>query len=319
MINRDNWVLVSKYLVYQRDVLQLNTQTVDRAWVSLRHLLEWADATRISNARNIRPVFPAYLASRSLSRESQRRSCEAARKFFEWLQEEHPNRYTRLTSIWLDTLKPAKQPEQATERDVYTLDDIRQLVSLNAATLANQRDTAAVAMLFLSGMRVGAFCSLAIDCVDTATRSIKQHPELGVRTKGGKRATTYMLDIPDLLDVVSRWDAIVRSALSGSALWYAPLEPAGIALATAYEVSPNRRIKFSANLRRLCKIAGVRYRSPHQLRHGHAVYALSLAGDFDDLKAVSQNLMHSDIKVTDGIYNIMPDIDVANRIGGLTQ
>jgi len=141
----------------------------------------------------------------------------------------------------------------------------------------------------------------------------------GVRTKNKKRATTYLLDIPDLLDVVQCWDDVVRSRLAESALWYAPLVQAGVALAKAYEKSQNRRVKFSTSLRRLCERAGVRYRSPHKLRHGHAVHALALAKDVADLKAISQNLMHSDLKTTDGIYGILKDEDVMTRIGGLTK
>ena len=66
-------------------------------------------------------------------------------------------------------------------------------------------------------------------------------------------------------------------------------------------------------------MADVRYRSPHKLRHGHAVYALGLARDVADLKAVSQNLMHRDLETTDGIHGILPDGDVMERIGGLTK
>ena len=319
MVNRDNWKLIKRYLAYVRDVLQHDPQTVDRAWCSLRHLIEWADRASLANVRKIRPVFPRYLAERDLSHASQARACNTARAFFLWLKEEHSRSYGRITSIWLDTLRPAKQAELPRERDVYTLDDVRAIAALPAVTLADQRDAAAVAMLFLSGMRIGAFTSLTIDCVDLVNRAIKQWPEKGVRTKNKKRATTYLLDIPDLLDVVQCWDDVVRSRLAESALWYAPLVQAGVALAKAYEKSQNRRVKFSTSLRRLCERAGVRYRSPHKLRHGHAVHALALAKDVADLKAISQNLMHSDLKTTDGIYGILKDEDVMTRIGGLTK
>jgi site-specific recombinase XerD len=319
MVNRDNYKLVKKYMAYVRDVLQHDEQTVDRAWCSLRHLLEWTDRVSLANVRKIRPVLPRYLVQRDLSLESQRRACNTAKAFFEWLKEEHPRHYVRITSIWLDTLRPAKQAELPRERDVYSLDDIRQIAALPAKTLAAQRDVAAVAMLFLSGMRIGAFTSLTLDCVDLEPRAIKQWPELGVRTKNKKRATTYLLNMPGLLHVIKRWDKVVRAKLPGSALWYAPLVPAGVALATEYEKSWNRRIKFSVNLRRLCEQAAVKYRSPHKLRHSHAVYALGLAKDMADFKAISQNLMHSDLKTTDGIYNILKNEDLMTRIGGLTK
>jgi site-specific recombinase XerD len=56
---------------------------------------------------------------------------------------------------------------------------------------------------------------------------------------------------------------------------------------------------------------GLPYHSPHKFRHGHAVYALKMAkkGVFA-LKAVSQNLMHENLSITDGIYGIMAETDV---------
>jgi integrase len=55
------------------------------------------------------------------------------------------------------------------------------------------------------------------------------------------------------------------------------------------------------------KSAGVKYKSPHKLRHGHAVYALKL-------KAISQNLMHSTIGIMDGIIGVLVGDDVHNTI-----
>jgi len=44
------------------------------------------------------------------------------------------------------------------------------------------------------------------------------------------------------------------------------------------------------------------YLSPHTSRHGHAVHALKMAKDGSALKAVSQNLMHENLSITDGVY-----------------
>jgi integrase len=43
------------------------------------------------------------------------------------------------------------------------------------------------------------------------------------------------------------------------------------------------------------------YHSPHKFRHGFAVYGIKNAIDIAGLKAVSQNLMHSSITITNGI------------------
>ena len=52
---------------------------------------------------------------------------------------------------------------------------------------------------------------------------------------------------------------------------------------------------------------GLLYHSPHKFRHGHAVYAIKLAKDVSALKAVSQNLMHENLNVMDGIYGILSE------------
>jgi hypothetical protein len=58
----------------------------------------------------------------------------------------------------------------------------------------------------------------------------------------------------------------------------------------------------------------VPYHSPHKFRHGHAVYSLKQADNVGDLKAISQNLMHSNLAVTDGVYAILSDEAVRERI-----
>jgi len=40
--------------------------------------------------------------------------------------------------------------------------------------------------------------------------------------------------------------------------------------------------------------------SLHKFRHGHAIYALSNANDMAALKAISQNMMHAILSITEG-------------------
>lgn len=64
---------------------------------------------------------------------------------------------------------------------------------------------------------------------------------------------------------------------------------------------------------------GLLYHSPHKFRHGNAVYSIKLAKDIAALKAVSQNLMHSNLSITDGVYGILSDSDVREQICTLGQ
>jgi hypothetical protein len=61
------------------------------------------------------------------------------------------------------------------------------------------------------------------------------------------------------------------------------------------------------------------YHSPHKFRHGNAVYSIKLAKDIAALKAVSQNLMHSNLSITDGVYGILSQTDLREQIALLGQ
>ena len=59
------------------------------------------------------------------------------------------------------------------------------------------------------------------------------------------------------------------------------------------------------------------YYSPHKFRHGHATYSISKAVTVADLKAISQNLMHSNLSITDGVYAVLSENELSERIGKL--
>lgn len=326
MINRENYQLTQRYLAYLAEVEQLQGKTLANKRVHLRHLLEWADAHSFAQAPDVRPTLPRYLlsarddgADKPLSRDHMAKICGTTRKFFAWLRLLAPGRFKDLTPAWIATLAPVRRPgdDAPAERDIYTLADVRALLAAPAEKLTHRRTRAGVAMLFLSGMRIGAFVTLRIECVDLAQRVIKQWPALGVHTKGGKTATTYLLDIPDLLAVVQEWDSYVRQVSPASGLWYPALLRDGVAIDVTATSHPNRRAQFDLELRDLCQRAGVPYRSPHKLRHGHAVYALQQAQTLADYKAISQNLMHASLQTTDAVYAVLTPDDVAARIKGL--
>jgi len=71
-------------------------------------------------------------------------------------------------------------------------------------------------------------------------------------------------------------------------------------------------------LRVLFSMANVPFKSPHKFRHGHAVYGLLHAQTMADYKAVSMNLMHDSIEITDSTYAPMLSSDVQERIAGLS-
>ena len=59
---------------------------------------------------------------------------------------------------------------------------------------------------------------------------------------------------------------------------------------------------------------GLPYHSPHKFRHGNAVYSIMRTKDIAGLKAVSQNLMHSNLSITDGVYGVLSENNVKEQI-----
>jgi len=168
-------------------------------------------------------------------------------------------------------------------------------------------------------MRASAFTTLPIEAVDLDNLRLRQWPELGVHTKNGKKATTFLLNIPEILAPVRQWDAIVRKSLPGSSSWYAPIAHSwGDQFLSQDEPGKTRSQALQKRLELLFSIANLEFKSPHKFRHGHAVYGLLHAQTMADYKAVSMNLMHESIEITDSTYAPMLSSDVQERIAGLS-
>jgi len=193
------------------------------------------------------------------------------------------------------------------------------ILDVSPKKLIERRDRAAIAFLFLSGARDGAFVSLPIHAIDLDVLKVQQMPCLGVNTKYEKSATTYLLNIPNLLGVVRDWDQLVRDDLPPNALWYATLTRDGTGFTGKTQPGSSRAAAVREGLQTLCQRANIPYRCPHNLRHGHAVYAIQRCKTMADLKAVSQNLMHESVVTTEKIYGGLPNDTVKNRIDALTN
>ena len=328
MINRQNWLDVRAYLHHGQYIRQNDPETVSRLRSHLRHLLEWADETALPAARSVDPTYPTYLmTARSDGRDkplapvSIVKGLAAARQFFAFARAEWSMRYKPITESWIDMLQPPRHIRSDSRlplHQFYDLDAVLKIAAVSTETLREERGKVAACMLFLSGMRADALASLPVSCVDIGTRQVMQLPEVGVRTKNRKAAITYLLEIPELLVVVEAWDHRVR-ALPLSALWYATLTNDGMHLTSTQVAFNGRDNVVQRDLRIICDLAGVTYLSPHKLRHGHVVHALKKARNMTDLKAISQNVMHSSVTITDGIYGNLVTNDVRDTIAHLGQ
>ena len=324
MINRSNWKCVKGYLAQREEIDQVSVGTLKLDASLLRHLLEWADDQSFREAPMIRPGLTEYLKrarldgrDKSISKVYATKIVRTAKRFFIWLRTSRRG-YSSISLAWLNTLKVPRSTTNQQEFKAVTIEEIHRMAKAPATLLWEKRIKAAAIFMFLSGIRVGAFVSLPLLAVDLQTRTVKQWPSLGVRTKFRKRATTYLLEIPGLNEVVEEWDELVRREGPENGYWFAHFNTlVGGFDAEVKSAGKYRYVRVRKDLQRWLESVDLPYRSPHQFRHGHAVYALKQAQDVADLKAVSMNLMHSNLSITDGVYGILSQQDISKRIQGL--
>jgi integrase len=326
MITRNNWKLTKAYLEYRKSIDQLSDGSLGVEETYIRHILEWADNTSFQKIYGKRPTLPEYLLqtrwdgkSGRVSQVHIKKTLWAARRFFTWLYENYPD-YRSIKLSWINSLKPKRVGTAPKKVEVVTLDEIMGIAAAPADNLVEKRIKAAACFWYLSSIRIGAFVSLPIKAVDIENKKILQFPDLGVRTKNKKHATTTLYNIPALLAVVSEWDQYIRSILPEDGFWFAPFSP------DTFEINPDCKVigehrenLARKNLKAWLDRVGLPYRSPHKFRHGSIQFAESNAKTVADLKAVSMNSMHSSMKITDEVYSQFSEEEVHNRIQALNQ
>lgn len=326
MVNRKNFLWGREFLLYLEDVHGLKNKSLSRYRFHLRHLFLWADANLFSEVAKTTPSFQAYVRglennNQPLSDSTKNRILQTARRFFQWAKISYPRVFSKQSNNWIEALQMPKRNHLNVEHEFVKLDEVLRMknIEVRDEDLVTRRDQAAVAMLFASGMRASAFASLPVQAVDLENNCVYQWPgEFGVRTKNSKKATTFLLPIPELIEVIVEWDQFVRSRVTPTAVWYTPITSRwGEHILSEEPPGKNRNQSLNKRLRILFDKAGLVYKSAHKFRHGFAVYGLQHAKTMADYKAVSMNLMHEDIRTTDSIYAPLLSEEVGTRIAGL--
>lgn len=321
MVNRSNYVLSNKYLTYRKEIDQLSKGSMRFEKTQIRRLLEWAGDVPFAKIMDKRPSYPEYLLAYRLDRRDgelkhdyRKRLLATARRFFYWLYEGERG-YRHIRPTWIKTLKTKRAVVDKGKIEAVTFEEIIAIVNTLAETLKERRTKAAACFLYLSGERISAFVSMPIKAVDIKNRMILQHPDLGVKTKNRRHATTYLLPIPELIEIVEDWDKLVRSVLPENGFWFAPFTPdTGEIDTDCFEIGDSRPDLARKNLKAWMKKNDLPYRSPHKFRHGHIHYGLENAKDLEQFKAVSMNVMHSNMTITDQIYSRLKDDTVNQNI-----
>lgn len=326
MIDKKNIKLTKKFLEYRLHVDQIGDGSMRREKTHLRYVLFWAQETSFIDVSKLRPTLPEYILSNrisdkegSLSSGYIKKMLATARLFFTWLSDNEAG-YKHIKQAWIKTLKVKRLADVPKNKEIVTLDEILAIAACRACAARARRARAAMVFLYLSGMRIGAFVSLPIQAVDIANRSINQFPSLGVRTKNSKHATTFLLDIPELLKVVQDWDDEVRAILPPNGFWFAPLSPrTGEIDANIFDVGIHRINLARRDFQTWLQREGLLYHSPHKFRHGHIHYGLEHAESVAEFKAISLNVMHSDMRITDKFYSVLQDEKIKQTISNLKK
>ncbi len=336
MINRRNYRWVKEFLDYLVNVRRLSEESTRRYRSYLRWLLLWAAETPLSKAAGIDPPFGRYVSQGVYSRgqrdqiplgaETQKKIIETARSLFRWAKMYDSRAFLALPAYWVNDLIPPKILDKPGGHIYVSLEEIVQLSRLSddREDLALWRDQASAAFLFLSGMRAHAFTTLPIAAVSFERLEVYQWPkEFGVKTKGSQTATTTLLPIPDLVSRAQSWDRFLRenvpSDLWSAYPWYAPIAHSWGDHSLSFDPpGENRREALNKRLHLLWSHANLQGKSSHKFRHGHAVYGVERCRTMAEYQAVSHNLMHKSIAITDKIY---AGIELAERkklIAGLS-
>ena len=313
MINRNNWRLKNEYLKYRAEIDQVSSKTVRLEETWLRHTLEWLDDRPIDQAPRIRPVFSEYVLSREGSKYSSeylRKLVSANKRFMEWISIHKAGYRYKLSPAWLKTIKLPRMQEEEKDHEFVSFEEILLIARATVYSLRDKRIKAAAVLWFISGIRIGAFVTLPIKAVNLEKLEIYQFPSLGVHTKFGKSATTDLLNIPELITIIKEWDQLVRSQLPDTAYWFASLSPeTGTFDKSISIVGENRGSRAYKDLKEWLDRVGLTFHSPHKFRHGYAVFGIKHFTTLAQLKALSQNLMHSNISITDGVYGMLSNVD----------
>lgn len=306
LVNRNNFLLVQEYLTYLLQTKNKNPKSVERYRFWLNHLLRWAMEIPLEKVHKIDIPFLAYTKELGVAQESQKKTIETARAFLRWAKLYHEQQFLGLPSYWLEDITPPHIDKRGVDKFVL-VDEIFKITRqrIGKSNLALWRDQAMACMLFLSGARASAAATLPIKAVHLNDEHpcIEQKPELGVRTKNGKAATTYLHIIPDLLDFVRGWDEFVRANFPDDHLWYSPIHQEWGEQSTKVLVpGKNRHHALGKRLRIISAMNQLPYKSPHQYRHGYAIFGLERCQTMEQYHALSRNMMHNNIAITDQVY-----------------
>ncbi len=321
---------LNQYHVYLKEQTACSGSSLKNNEARKNLIIGWAGEQPLTKAPSFEVSFPKYLIAqrnnknRPYSAEYMKGCCSYARRFFKWARD-HKKGYKQIPEEWIAKITPEKTIEGVNEIVFYSLEEVQLICKLEPESMRLRRAIAALAFLLLSGMSISAFLTLPIKDVNLDSYTVRQLPSDGVCTKYNKAAVTTLLINSKLMRIIREWDDMVRSQCPPDSTWYARLDNTGRLVpktVVPMTVENKDELKkkalypysgFCKDLRKICKMAGVTYKSPHKARYGHIHLGFSKAKTAEERKAVSINAMHESLSITDDVYARMSSYQ-ANKI-----
>ncbi len=234
------------------------------------------------SARDVR-AFLAARRSEGVGSRSLSRTLSALRMFYKFLERRGYGKNDAIRAVALPKL-PHSVPKPLTAPKATALIDSADIVSPNAPEWVLARDTAVLALLYGSGLRISE--ALGLKRKDAP---IKGRDMLRVTGKGSKMRVVPVL--PIVREAVERYLALLPQKLGSE-------DPLFVGV-RGRELSP-RIIQL--------RIAGARAAlglpetaTPHALRHSFATHLLGAGAD---LRAIQELLGHASLSTTQGYTEV---------------
>ena len=152
----------------------------------------------------------------------------------------------------------------------------------------------------ISGARAHAICTLPLKAIDLDGLWMRQDPRLGVWTKNDARATTCLMNIPELLEPVRSWFEFLAKQVGPNGLFFNPFDrDANGLVLTERPAGDNRVSALMGDYKDLCAVSSIPYRGTHGLRRFHIGFILMRCKDIEDFQALLHNVMHKSLSTTE--------------------
>ena len=252
------------------------------------------------------------------------------RAFFLWLARE-PGFRKRITYSDADYFNlPDKDIAVARARrevKVPTLDQVRHVLdTMPAGTAIERRNRALIAFTIVTTARVGALASFRLGHVDLDAGYVEQDART-VRTKAAKSFRTYFMPFDETaMAIAGAWvTELGRDHLFGPGDPLFPATAMGLDANGAFVPTGLLRRGWGSTgpvrdvFRNAFAAAGLPYYNPHSFRSMIMRHAMTLNLSPEEMKALSQNLGHSDVLTTFTSYGAVPDHRQGELIRSLTK